>query len=279
MTRRPRTNPGFSLIELLVVIATVATLTGLMLPALASAREAARAAACLSNLRQAGLAVALYANDHRGHAPPGAANFLANRDRWHGARPSAHQPFTAAGGSLTTYLGQAASNTPALGVRECPTFAPTLRRLADAGAGFERGNGGYGYNNAYLGVVRRRTAGSDLFPVLTDRSGSAVHLFRQPAQTLAFADTAFISPTPSAGDLIEYSFAEPRFWPDIPGQRTDPSIHFRHAGRAQVAYLDGHAQAVTRTFTWESGLYPSPNRDTAIGWPELRDDNALFDYD
>lgn len=62
---------AFTLIELLVVIAIIAILVSLLLPALAAAREEANRLVCMSNQRQIGLAIQMYASDHDGIYPPG----------------------------------------------------------------------------------------------------------------------------------------------------------------------------------------------------------------
>lgn len=270
---------GFSLIELLVSIAIVALLTGVLLPSLAGARRAGRAAACLSNLRQIAAAALQYAGDQKSSLPPGASDFAQNLHRWHGSRANPAQPFRPEGGSLSDHLDAGEQGRT---VRSCPTFEATMFALRDAGLGFERGCGGYGYNNAFAGVVRREAAaGTGVWELVTDRSGSPMHRFERPTDALLFADAALATnPGRGLGPVTEYSFIEPTWWPDNPGHRPDPSVHFRHGrpGVASAAWLDGHAGASALGRTASAGVYGPIPTEAAVGWPGIDDDNRLFGY-
>jgi prepilin-type N-terminal cleavage/methylation domain-containing protein len=69
--RGPDSFPAaaFTLIELLVVIAIIATLAALLLPVLGRAKESGRGAVCMSNLRQAGIALQLYTQENNNRLP------------------------------------------------------------------------------------------------------------------------------------------------------------------------------------------------------------------
>lgn len=248
---------GFTLVELLVVIAILALLAGLLLPALAGARRTSLRAACASNLRQLALANHAYAATHGAFVAAASDIWGSNRQRWHGARTQSRQPFDAALSPLAEYFDQRGV------IKQCPSFAIDQ-------AGFEAGCGGYGYNAAGVGsqaYLLGTFAGA--------ASGMAPESIADPSRTVMFADAAFAETRRGQTRLMEYSFAEPvRLLADnrpVEAYPAIPSVHFRHEGVANVAWVDGHVSA--------ERLAHSRNRAMAeqgIGWfgPE---DNSLFD--
>lgn len=69
MNAAHRSGKAFTLIELLVVIAIIGILAALLLPTLGRAKESARSTACLSNLRQIGIALQIYVSENRNRLP------------------------------------------------------------------------------------------------------------------------------------------------------------------------------------------------------------------
>ena len=246
--RKNFARAGFSLVELLIVLAGVALLAALLIPALPAAKAAADAAVCRSNLRQLAAANLAYAADHGRYVAAAADIEGANSIRWHGVRSGG--AFDGSKGPLAPYLGGGGASA---WVRRCPGFRP------DA-AGFEAACGGYGYNA--LGV------GSELcLPGGGQKVGMRPGALARPAQTVMFADAAYLQGNGAKAKLIEYSFAEP---PRFAGGGTPwPTIHFRHREKANVAWADGHVTAETRERTGSRGAAQG------LGWFGP-DDNSLF---
>ena len=240
------------------------TLITIIVPAIRSGLARGRAVKCKGNLRALYSANMLYASDE-GFYVPGAADIRErNLERWHGSRASISTPFKGESGPLARYLGGAGM------VRRCPSFA-RYHTDPDADNAFESSCGGYGYN--LRGVGSRLYLMGDR-PAAYDR-GMAPDMIDAPAMTVMFCDTAFAQPYGRPEHLIEYSFAEPySFSLERDGQgghRTTPSIHFRHQGRSQVVWCDGHVSEE------EPQLPPTPpHSEFDINWLGPAD-NSLFD--
>jgi prepilin-type N-terminal cleavage/methylation domain-containing protein/prepilin-type processing-associated H-X9-DG protein len=109
MLSRIRRSAGFTLVELLVVIGIIAVLMSILLPALARARESAKAVTCASNLKQLGAALAMYINDFGDYTPnflvqPAPDQQLANW--WNGPGPTESEMQWS--GALRRYVAQLA---------------------------------------------------------------------------------------------------------------------------------------------------------------------------
>jgi prepilin-type N-terminal cleavage/methylation domain-containing protein/prepilin-type processing-associated H-X9-DG protein len=260
-------RPAFTLIELLVVIAIIAILAAMLVPALARAKEKAHGTSCLSNLRQLGLATAIYLDDNAQTFPdfaiasttPGApAGYSQDRPNW-----SDLAVFAAAGQGnsawfnvLPSNLGQkplwqyAADPAPFVGGRtvlNCsagrlvPGEIDPLTRVAFS----------YGINS-------KATNGLALGSGSTFKSTTVLH----PSAFVVLSDVRQNSAeTPYYGSVPTNDLACPRGGLN--------HLSSRHNAGANLSFLDGHSAR----YKYENLCYPNGTKigdagrdDVNWGW-------------
>ncbi len=264
---------AFTLLELLIVMAVMALLMGILMPALSAAREQAKAAVCQSNIHQLLLANRGYSTDNDGYYVTAAKDILASfggLHRWHGVRDNIDELFDPLKGPLASYLADGS-------VKECPQKV-NFRKGNLWSFNYEDGCGGYGYNMTYIGSRIWKCYNTE-----NCRVSARDFEVRQPGQTLMFADAAMAMLDNGRAYYLEYSFAEPPYFvvnsePAVNWGYASPSIHFRHRGRANIGWADGHIGAREMADFDGINAYGVKSADMMLGWFEPLD-NSLFDLE
>ena len=207
-------NKGFTLIELVVAIIVVALLASIVLPSLSAAKGIANQTACASNLRNMTLAVCLYAQENRNWLPtaePPGREFPDNRHWFMNADLLEN---------MGTHFLKAGNGAP-LGPPEdgtiliCPTHEnPRLWRDGTVPAyGLSYGmNGTWGLGGRPDHLKRRR-----------------VDQFMDVSGAMVFMDARGVKAAPG---IVLYKGCP------------KGNIDFRHRGKANAAFLDGHVESV-----------------------------------
>ena len=234
---------GFTLIELLVVIAIIAILAALLLPALTAAKEAGKTARCQGNLRQLGLALAMYVEEHGAYPVYtfGADGFLVPLGFW--------------SDRLVPYARSDWTND----VYRCPSY----RGLTLAGNDIGDPLGSYGYNaNGVQFAFSQVGLGGYLldpndYDSIVPIAESGV---KAPADMIALGDANLMWLLPGVLKAF-YGVNGPASFTgfarlDITSRNRTESPSFggsagiiratqqRHRGRFDVSFCDGHLESV-----------------------------------
>jgi prepilin-type N-terminal cleavage/methylation domain-containing protein/prepilin-type processing-associated H-X9-DG protein len=243
-----KTDAAFTLIELLVVIAIIAILAAILLPVLSSAKKRAAQTACINNLKQLAIGMNLYVGDNNSTFPGiSSRKYGFQTPDWIYWRTNTalYPPFTQSS-ILTSIPGM---QKPSL---RCPldtsevdrdnynygdAYGPYLFSYSFNGYSLDANN-----NNVGMSTVVDTSSGTT---VVYPFKESAV---RNPSQKIALAEEpGSLAPndSPDGSSLINDGRWEPS--PGISTSGYD-ELTIRHGGKADVAFGDGHVQAVTPDF-------------------------------
>lgn len=243
----PKQQPGFTLIELLMVTSIIALLLALLLPALGGVQAAGRATNCLSNQRQAVTALLNYTAEHDGLLMHYATREVDGVTWWFGFERGGPgntlgRPLDKTRGPLADYLGGEIHD--ALACAAFPADEPGFV------AKFDQRSAHFGYNGALA------------WPMPFGKTPQRLDRASQPSAVFGFADAVH-------QDFSAERYYEPHTIAYRRPGKIDGVGHFRHTGRANTAYLDGHAEPIEAPAgetIWRSiADAPLANLDTADG--------------
>ena len=254
----PSGKRGFTLIELLVVIAIIAILAAILFPVFAQAREKARAISCLSNLKQIGLGVMMYAQDYDETYPmkkvepsPPVDNEMGNRYDWASySWREAIGPYIKNGISNVTWISTDGKARPYVqgGIWKCPSTPGDSREQYDI--------------NEWIAGAYAPGDNGTLIPGPKGASSSLAAVSR-PADKILIVEKGWRPEWNSPGrDLFMDSWAWADYTAAYAGLRGNSKIcdedsnngwgqcammpRYRHTGTANFVFADGHAKAYRR---------------------------------
>lgn len=221
MSRTLTTSKGFTLVELLVAIAIIAVLSTLGIMGVGTYRKIAQRSVCSTNLRQLSAATNLYLADSNGffpayvqNGPNGQRTWFFGNETTPAGMPEGKRRLDREAGPLYPYI-QAVGK-----IEVCPSFdySAALYKPKFKGASY-----GYGYN----WILGGRFGGNPLH-VANIRSSSTVILFGDCGQV-----NTFQKPATAKKPMLEEFYLI---------NETDSTIHFRHNGKANILFVDGHIE-------------------------------------
>ena len=205
----------FTLIELLVVISIIAILAGMLMPALAQARDKAKGSSCMNNLKQIATANIMYANDHAVLSPMSQGSVF-----WYGLRSGSMGSYSydlTSGGFINSYVGERSL------AMLCPVWQG-LKNISDPTKSSTAG--GYGYNQ----IVFTSTNDAVLYARAISNGITKPERIKNPSSIVMFGDAGNSATTVTA-ILAAASYGM---------SGAGGTVHFRHGGHAGLAWVDGH---------------------------------------